>query len=580
MRAPFKKFVTYITRENRALVFTFAFLFAFSLASYAFATYPATPFAPGDTVDPSCAPGDVGAPNCFVQIGGISGSGSTNEVAIWDSSGNLTSNGNFLYNPTSGNFEAGDGTTYNIQVRPTAKTISLLGSAGAEGLMYIGTGSGALIGAIKGLVLDVSAGDYILGNGNTLGTNLALDDAASKVQIFSEGDTVLKLDKDRGLYSIGSTQSVSVVASTTISFIAVPHTIHDSAGTLGSFKAGMFISVKGTISGFNDGTYEIATASSTDLVLVSGLTVDQPAGTAITITTNHTNLSIDDSLRTTAVTARNFSVTDAFSKKFLFISADTGIYQIGDIGASGNSTKVTVDDGAQTTTVTGNLTITGSLGTVTTGCVITGTDITCPSDQRLKTNVTDLPSTLEQISKLRPVSFTWINPKSSQTPTLGFIAQEMQQVFPEFVNKAGDYLGINYAGLVVPAIKGIQELNLKVELLSSLDSERDGSLASLFVRYLQNAAVSIREATIATLRIGGQVCADDVCITKDQFKQLLLQAGGSVQTPAPAPEPVPEPVVEPDIPPETTDTSSTEIPPDEPVQTPVEEPVPPTVEAQ
>ncbi len=158
------------------------------------------------------------------------------------------------------------------------------------------------------------------------------------------------------------------------------------------------------------------------------------------------------------------------------------------------------------------------------------TALVCSSDERLKTNVVSLPSSLDAINRLRPVTYNWKNPAASQNQNIGFIAQEMQQVFPQFVSvvdsKTG-YLGVNYAGLVVPAIKAIQELDMKVEPLTSIDSARTGSLASLMVQFLQNAVVSIKDATVGTLRIGDKVCADDVCVTKDQFKSMLLQANGT-----------------------------------------------------
>ena len=71
-----KKFYTFSVRENRLLVIALLFLFVFSITIRAFATYPATPFAPSDQEnDPSCSPGDA---NCYVTpmaIGEVVGSG-------------------------------------------------------------------------------------------------------------------------------------------------------------------------------------------------------------------------------------------------------------------------------------------------------------------------------------------------------------------------------------------------------------------------------------------------------------------------------------------------------------------------
>ena len=62
----------------------------------------------------------------------------------------------------------------------------------------------------------------------------------------------------------------------------------------------------------------------------------------------------------------------------------------------------------------------------------TGT-IATTSDARLKKNVTEYTGALAQISALRPVHYEYREPgKSFQMPGrhLGFIAQEVEQVFP------------------------------------------------------------------------------------------------------------------------------------------------------
>lgn len=61
---------------------------------------------------------------------------------------------------------------------------------------------------------------------------------------------------------------------------------------------------------------------------------------------------------------------------------------------------------------------------------ITAFDITIPSDIRLKKDVKDITNGLEIINKLRPVSFKW---KKNNNESIGFIAQEIEEVLPEFV---------------------------------------------------------------------------------------------------------------------------------------------------
>lgn len=61
---------------------------------------------------------------------------------------------------------------------------------------------------------------------------------------------------------------------------------------------------------------------------------------------------------------------------------------------------------------------------------ITAFDSRIPSDIRLKKDVKDITNGLEIINKLRPVSFKW---KKNNNESIGFIAQEIEEVLPEFV---------------------------------------------------------------------------------------------------------------------------------------------------
>lgn len=82
------------------------------------------------------------------------------------------------------------------------------------------------------------------------------------------------------------------------------------------------------------------------------------------------------------------------------------------------------------------------------------------SDSSLKENVTDLRGVLDKVMMLRPVSFDW---KSSATQSIGFIAQEVEPVFPELVSEhmpeEGKPLkGLPYATFSVLAVAAIKEM--------------------------------------------------------------------------------------------------------------------------
>ena len=60
---------------------------------------------------------------------------------------------------------------------------------------------------------------------------------------------------------------------------------------------------------------------------------------------------------------------------------------------------------------------------------------TNPSDATLKTNIEDLSFGLDFITKLRPVTFDWIDDRAKQGTQYGFIAQEVQEIEPSLVKE-------------------------------------------------------------------------------------------------------------------------------------------------
>jgi hypothetical protein len=86
---------------------------------------------------------------------------------------------------------------------------------------------------------------------------------------------------------------------------------------------------------------------------------------------------------------------------------------------------------------------------------VESTSYVSTSDRRMKTNITKLndAETYQLFMKLQPVHFVW---KASNKPAIGFIAQDVQKLFPELTQGDNGRLGINYCGLVTPAISAIK----------------------------------------------------------------------------------------------------------------------------
>jgi hypothetical protein len=144
-----------------------------------------------------------------------------------------------------------------------------------------------------------------------------------------------------------------------------------------------------------------------------------------------------------------------------------------------NTTTNSVSDGAWTvynnkvySSVTGNVGIGTSTPTekltVFNGST-TGTYTTSgwmhSSDARLKTNILPLENSLSKLMKLRGVQYNW---KSSPTSNkqLGFIAQDVEKIYPEVVSKDADgNYSMSYQNLIAPLLEAIREQQIQIDEL-------------------------------------------------------------------------------------------------------------------
>jgi hypothetical protein len=89
------------------------------------------------------------------------------------------------------------------------------------------------------------------------------------------------------------------------------------------------------------------------------------------------------------------------------------------------------------------------------------------SDRRLKENIEDLPSQLANITSLRPVEFNY---KDGSGHQIGFIAQELQEVYPDAVSESSDTGMLKVAGWTKNEaifVKAMQEQQALIEALTT-----------------------------------------------------------------------------------------------------------------
>lgn len=93
-----------------------------------------------------------------------------------------------------------------------------------------------------------------------------------------------------------------------------------------------------------------------------------------------------------------------------------------------------------------------------------------PSDRRLKENIVYLSSEqmLDKVLKMKGVTYNWIDKTRGADTIYGFIAQDLQQIFPENIktDKEG-FLSASYGAYDPMIIESIKALNQKIENLQN-----------------------------------------------------------------------------------------------------------------
>ena len=157
------------------------------------------------------------------------------------------------------------------------------------------------------------------------------------------------------------------------------------------------------------------------------------------------------------------------STKTLGLSADgTLIFKISNVSApatssieTGNFVIQSGNVGIGTTNPTARLHVSGS--TIITGSLNVSANITClslteTSTEAVKYNILPLPSQLDNVLKLKPVSFNY---KSNDKHSIGLIAEEVAKIYPEFTSDNND--SISYGKITSVLIQSIKELKTIID---------------------------------------------------------------------------------------------------------------------
>jgi len=172
------------------------------------------------------------------------------------------------------------------------------------------------------------------------------------------------------------------------------------------------------------------------------------------------NVELSDSfntwrLRTNSVIGQSASAVGTSN-----ISANVTITGLTTISASATfSSNTTFNDNVlftNPTVHTANITSSGT---------ITASDFNSLSDAKYKTDVHPINDALSIVSKLEGKHFIW---KNTGKPSLGFIAQDVEEVLPQLINTQDNgSKTINYSVLVAVLVEAIKQQQKQIDELKS-----------------------------------------------------------------------------------------------------------------
>ena len=191
-------------------------------------------------------------------------------------------------------------------------------------------------------------------------------------------------------------------------------------------------------------------------------------------------------------------------------TGSNGQIQFNSSGAFGASSNFYWDNtngrlGIGTSTPTANLHASGTIRFSTLGSGTLTTDssgnLTVSSDERLKDIRGSFARGLVDILKINPIVYKWKEFTGYDTINeySGFSAQNIRDAIPEAVaTSSSGYLSLQDRPIIATLVNAVKEIWVKLEKIIAWFSE-----------------------TGDKFKIQGDVCVDDVCVTKEEFKAIL-----------------------------------------------------------
>jgi len=185
------------------------------------------------------------------------------------------------------------------------------------------------------------------------------------------------------------------------------------------------------------------------------------SGTTASALFTGANINISGTSASVLFTGGSMFISGTASATLLEGTTITG----GNISISGSATASRLDAStiAATSFTGGSFEMSGN-GSIAGNLAVTGS-VTSASDMRLKENIQNIEGAMDKIQKCRGVSYTKI---ATGEKELGFIAQELEEQFPEliFTNQEG-YKSVAYGNMTSILLECIKELKKEIAELKA-----------------------------------------------------------------------------------------------------------------
>jgi hypothetical protein len=547
------------------------------ISSIAFTALAVFAIAPGETLDPvnthtaDCPNGPIDVTCIINPYEGLD----LGSILFLDTAGDLNTSPDLFWDNVNGRI--GIGTTApdaQLDIATNSTTRSRIVLSTAVGSYFLNTFGGASTNKFSIGRISPAVDDFVLHNGNVgMGAtaptvNLQVDQPSTGVGTVSTPGNSTTLTgvgtQFRNTFKVGDTITVAGETSRTIATIT-SNTVLD---TTVAFSATPRVDVAYTLTGGNRFS-----------VLGNG-------NVGIGTTTLNQKLEVADVARFTIPTHPN-SYTDIRGGESINIYrsstegvGDPGLYihsnqdqvsfmawddelirglQLGVSSVAPGVEKISIYSG---TTIgrnyiahvppVGGLLVQGNVGIGTTTpnqgivevkggtvCVDTNSDddasscITTESDRRIKNIIGDTEYGIDDLMDVQVYDFSYITDPLSRTRT-GVIAQELYDIFPDVVEKGdnGETLSddsivwtVDYSRLSPMIIRAVQDLHIQLQSIENSFSEQN-SFVDNIIAWLGDMTNGIQN--IFTKRITTEeLCVEDICVTRDQFLQMIENSNTS-----------------------------------------------------